>query len=62
MKASLFIAGSREEVARDAPWAKIIVPVPEHKDGWLACDNKEAYEYAMSDPVRFLLIDAPASR
>src|ERR1700733_9019890 len=28
------IAGSREEVARDAPWAKIIEPVAELRDGW----------------------------
>jgi hypothetical protein len=46
MKSSLFISSSREEIARDAPWARIIEPLPELKDGWLACDTQEAYDYA----------------
>ena len=54
MKASLFIADSREEVARDAPWAKIIEPLPELKDGWLACDTREAYDYAYDNRAKFL--------
>ena len=54
MKASLFIASSREEVARDAPWAKIIEPLPELKDGWLACDTPESYDYAFANRAKFL--------
>jgi hypothetical protein len=54
MKSSLFIASNREEVARDAPWAKIIEPLPELKDGWLACDTREAYDYAYANRAKFL--------
>ena len=54
MKASLFIASSREEVACDAPWAKIIKPLPELKDGWLACDTPEAYDYAFANRAKFI--------
>ncbi len=54
MKASLFIAGSRQEVARAAPWADIIEPLPELKDGWLACDTIEAYNYAYANRAKFL--------
>jgi hypothetical protein len=54
MKASLFIASSRQEVARDAPWATIIEPLPELKDGWLACDTLEAYIYAFTNRAKIL--------
>ncbi len=58
MKASLFIASNREEVARDAPWAKIIEPLPELKDGWLACDTIEAYDHAFANRANFLPTDS----
>jgi len=54
MKASLVIASSREEVARNAPWAKFIEPLSELKDGWLACDTRKAYEYAFASRAKFL--------
>ena len=54
MKASLFIASSREEVAQDAPWAKIIEPIEGLKDGWLACDTPEALEYTLANRAKFL--------
>lgn len=54
MKASLFIASSREEVAQIAPWAKIIEPLSEFKDAWLACDTQEAYDYAFANRAKFL--------
>ena len=54
MKASLFIASTREEVAEDAPWAKIIEPLAELRDGWLACDTRQAYDYAYANRAKFL--------
>ena len=54
MKASLFIASSREEVAQDAPWAKVIEPYPKIKEAWIACDTREAYEYALANRDKFL--------
>jgi len=54
MKASLFIASSRQEVASLAPWANIIEPLPELKDAWLACDTREAYNYAFANRAKFL--------
>ncbi len=54
MKASLFIASSRDEVAQDAPWAKIIQPIEGLKDGWLACDTQEALEYTLANRAKFL--------
>ena len=54
MKASVFVASSRAEVARDAAWANIIEPLPELKDGWLACDTLEAYNYAFANRAKLL--------
>jgi hypothetical protein len=48
MKIRYFVAGSREDVARAAPWATVIQPLPELKDGWFACDTQEAYNYAFA--------------
>jgi hypothetical protein len=62
MKASLFIASSREEVARDAPWANVIEPLPELKDGWLACDTPEAYDNAFANRAKFLPIPCTKNR
>lgn len=62
MKASLFIASSREEVARDAPWANVIEPLPELKDGWHACDTPEAYDYAFANRAKFLPIPCTKNR
>ena len=62
MKASLFIASSREEVARDAPWANVIEPLTELKDGWLACDTPEAYGYAFANRGKFLPISCTKNR
>jgi hypothetical protein len=62
MKASPFIASSREEVAEDAPWAKIIEPLAELRDGWLACDTREAYDYAFANRAKFLPNGSEARR
>ncbi|MFZ1074768.1 MAG: hypothetical protein WAN50_00110 [Minisyncoccia bacterium] len=53
MKASLIIASSRDEVAQDAPWAKIIAPIEGLKDG-IAYDTQEALEYTLANRAKFL--------
>ncbi len=55
MKASIIIADSREEVSRVAPWAKIVEPFIDLKDGWLACDTEDSYNYAVSEPTKVLM-------
>jgi hypothetical protein len=55
MKASIIIADSREEVSRVAPWAKIIEPFLDLKDGWLACDTEDSYNYALSERTKILM-------
>jgi hypothetical protein len=54
MKIRYFIAASREEVVRAAPWATVIKPLPELKDGWFACDTQEACDYALANRAKFL--------
>ena len=54
MKASLIVAYSRDAVARSAPWANVIEPLAELKDGWIAADTREAYECAFANRAKFL--------